>query len=480
MGNFFTSTQFYNNENLNQKQFIEKFCKKMNEDGYVVCNDNESDLSYIMRFADNCHWVTITSKDYDESVISARKETIRIAKMFGTTGIIISVIDSDCAVMDLYSADGKKADTLIMGRADDYFGDNIQQPSEDVWKPFLANGITWEQFIEIVKGDYVFVDDGLSELAPVIGMDERNISFSAAESTENEHTVFLGFKKVEGKKEKKITPKEAFKQVFGEVLEPLGYIYAKTKMPSFLRMINGDIVNIISLYDNTETLSVNAGIFTLYREKINLNNHRWDDLWFKKTGWFLAAAESNPNNRRNKNNCFYSYNKNDSSSIYSALNTLLSEVKESVLKIFDTVKNLKDFVNYQILMNKSPEYFAVCDKINPKSFAPCSEGAMVFALDDPFWVPKTAKEQGLIQMQYRLDHKVDDITIEQYEIMIKRINDRYKKAYELISYVMDNPEFYEQTKQELERRKNENLKILKKYGINIEKEKCNEEKNIYN
>lgn len=474
MGRFFTSTQIYTPEQLSKERFTELFCDEMKNAGYVTCDGDEGELSYILRFADNCKWVTITSEDYEEENQVSKKDTGRIAKILKTTCINAVVIDSDCAVMDLYSADGKKADTLIMGRAYDYFGDNIQQPSEDVWKPFLANGITWEQFIEIVKGDYVFVEDGLSELAPVIGMDERNISFSAAEATEDEHTVFLGFKKVEAKKEKKITPKEAFKQVFGEVLEPLGYIYAKTKMPSFLRMINGDIVNIISLYDNTETLSVNAGIFTLYREKINLNNHRWDDLWFKKTGWFLAAAESNPNNRRNKNNCFYPYNKNDSSSIYSALNTLLSEVKESVLKIFDTVKDLKDFVNYQILMNKSPEYFAVCDKINPKSFAPCSEGAMVFALDDPFWVPKTAKEQGLIQMQYRLEHKVDNITIEQYEIMIKRINDRYEKAYELISYVMDNPEFYEQTKHELERRKNENLKILKKYGINTERNLKNE------
>ncbi|SHM32412.1 hypothetical protein [Ruminococcus flavefaciens] len=38
MGNFFTSTQIYNGEKLNKEQFIEKFCKKMAEEGYVNCD----------------------------------------------------------------------------------------------------------------------------------------------------------------------------------------------------------------------------------------------------------------------------------------------------------------------------------------------------------------------------------------------------------------------------------------------------------
>ena len=181
----------------------------------------------------------------------------------------------------------------------------------------------------------------------------------------------------------------------------------------------------------------------------------------------MSAAKSTPNNTINPNNCFYSYEKNDISSIYYALNTLLLEVKEFVLKIFDNVNDLKDFVNYQILMNMSLDYFAVCDKINPKSCIPCSDGAMVFAISDPFCIPKTVKEQGLVQMKYRLEHKIDNITVEQYESMVKRINDRYDKAYNLISYVINNPEFYEKTMQELKRRKTENLKTLKTYGVNI-------------
>ena len=179
MGNFFTSTQIFNNEKLSKDQFVDKFCRKMAEDGYVACDSDESELSYILRFADNCKWVTITSEAYEQGNQTSQKDTGRIAKMLGTNCVNTVVIDSDCAIMVLYDEKGKKADTLILGRADDYFGDDIPQPSEKIWKPFLSMDGTWERFIEICSKDEVFVEDSLSELAPIIGMDSSNILFSA-------------------------------------------------------------------------------------------------------------------------------------------------------------------------------------------------------------------------------------------------------------------------------------------------------------
>ena len=99
--------------------------------------------------------------------------------MLGTNCVNTVVIDSDCVIKVLYDEKGKKADTLILGRADDYFGDDIPQPSEKIWKPFLSMDGTWERFIEICSKDEVFVEDSLSELAPIIGMDSSNILFSA-------------------------------------------------------------------------------------------------------------------------------------------------------------------------------------------------------------------------------------------------------------------------------------------------------------
>ena len=245
MGNFFTSTQIYDNEKLSKEQFIDNFCKKMAEDGYVTCGNDESELSYILRFADNCKWVTITSEAYEQGNALSHKDTGRIAKMLGTTCVNTVVIDSDCAIMELYNEKGQKADTLTIGRSDDYFGDDIPQPSEKTWKSFLSKDSSWEQFIEICSENEVFVEDSLSELAPVIGMDSGNILFSADDAEEDEYTFALSFAK-KAVKEKKISLNAAFKSVYGELLEPKGFKLLKSKYPYFVRVIDDEVIQIIS------------------------------------------------------------------------------------------------------------------------------------------------------------------------------------------------------------------------------------------
>lgn len=275
MGQFFVSTQIYNPKQLNNKQFVDMFCKEMKKEGYVPCDSDESKISYILRFSENCKWVTITSEAYEQGNQLSQQDSSRIAKMLKTACINTVVIDSDCAVMDLYDENGKKADTLIMGRADDYFGDEIPQPSEKLWMSFLADWSTWKRLSEVRNEDYVFVEDGLMELAPLIGMDSRNILFSADSAVEEEQTVFVHFKKMEAKKEKKLTLNAAFHQVFGEALEPIGFKRVKSLYPYYAKCVDGKILHIISI--STEIrgdfihFSIVGGVSTIYRKKIDFS-----------------------------------------------------------------------------------------------------------------------------------------------------------------------------------------------------------------
>ena len=147
MGNFFTSSQIYNDKGLNKQQFIDKFCKAMSDSGYEVCDSEESEKSYILRFATNSKWVAIASEEYGQNGRAAQSEAGRIAKMLGTYCMNNEVIDSDCAVMSLYGKDGKSADMLLMGRYDDYFGDDTPEPNEKIWSQFLSDGSTWTAVI---------------------------------------------------------------------------------------------------------------------------------------------------------------------------------------------------------------------------------------------------------------------------------------------------------------------------------------------
>lgn len=358
MGNFFTSTQIYNIKQLDREQFISFFCEEMKKNGYVPGNSNESEVSYILRFADDCKWVTITSEDYDEGNQLSQTDTSRLAKMLKTTCINTTVIDSDCAVMEMYNKSGQKDDTLIMGRADDYFGENIPMPSESAWKPFLADDSSWEKLCEIVKESdgYVFIEEGLSELASLIGMDEENISFSADKATVDEQTVFLDFKKAEAKKEKRLSLNAAFKQVFGEILEPLGFKLVKSKYPYYLRVTGEGIIQAVSFAKekllnidsnrNEEGIAVYVGIDLLINPLINfdknptvIDNQKWMMSLSDLYGNFIAHMDGF--NEKHESYTFF-YPKGSTEEMLDAMEKYRDELMPFVLEFFEKSKTLEE------------------------------------------------------------------------------------------------------------------------------------------
>lgn len=295
MGRFFTSTQIYNPKLLDRDRFKVYFCEKMKKEGYELCEADCAELSYVLAFTDNCKWVTLSSETYEQGNRISQADTARIAKMLGTYCVNTIVIDSDCAMLDLYDDKEKKADTAIMGRADDYLGDDIPTPTKAVWEQFLSADSTWEQFMSVVQGDYVFVEDGLSELAPVIEMDSENILFEYEDADENdENFCYLSFRKADPKKEKKLTLKSAFVKVFGEGLEPLGFVrLKKTKLPFYVRLIDGEILQIITYRKKSikksgyEQFEVLGGIVSLYRREINFEQP--PESWLYTNGRYYSS-----------------------------------------------------------------------------------------------------------------------------------------------------------------------------------------------
>lgn len=295
MGRFFTSTQIYNPKQLNHDDFIAYFCKKMKQEGYELCGADCAELSYVLAFADHSNWVTISSEVYEQGNQTSQADTARIARMLGTYCVNTIVIDSDCAILDLYDDKGKKADTAVMGRADDYFGNDIPETTKAVWEQFLSAGSTWEQLTAVMQGSYVFVEDGLAELAPMIGMDSRRILFAFENVNENDANVqFLSFKKADSKQEKKLTLNSAFVKVFGDGLAPLGFVrLKKTKLPFFVRLINGELLQIVTYrqlsakkvgYKRFEVL---GGIVSLYRNTIPFEKE--PQLWLKTNGRYYRS-----------------------------------------------------------------------------------------------------------------------------------------------------------------------------------------------
>lgn len=263
MGRFFTSTQVLNEERLGKDDFLKKFCEKMKEEGYVKCDEEESaEISYVFAFSENekCKWVTMSSESYETGNAKAEKDTSRVAKMLGTICINTVVIDSDCAILNLYDKSGKNADMFAIGIADDYLGDDIPEPKKEIWEKLLNEECNWEQLMEICQESDA--EGGLSEIASIIDADEELILFEANGIFDyNADVVTVGFNKKTA--EKKLSLYAGFKKVYGEYLEPYGFKLVKSKHPYFVRVVDNEIVQIVSIMKSKST-SKEAELFEIY------------------------------------------------------------------------------------------------------------------------------------------------------------------------------------------------------------------------
>ena len=444
MGNFFTSMQIYNPNQLDRDHFINFFSDEMKKSGYVLSNSDESELSYILRFADSCKWVTITSEAYEHENQLSKTDTIRIAKMLKTTCINTTVIDSDCAVMDLYDESGKKKDSLIMGRADDYFGDNIPQPSEKIWKTFLSSNSTWEQFSKICNENNVFVEDSLSKLAGIIGMDSGNILFSAEDAQEDEQTVFLYFKeartsitmsqngKIVYKAPQKLTQNTAFKQIIGKALEPYGFKVIKGRHPYIVRVINNEILHIITFRTETPDYSegdrafaIMGGIATIYRKKITLDQSPIQNYgWFNyMSGFYKSSVDKADIDIIGKLYISYYYSDRPESLI-SVFNDDAENLIKYVLPVFDKIDNIDSCIDY---LN---EYKM------PRNTRQCTEICTYYPNEDEAFL-------NFLSEKVISDHP------------------------DFLDKFLTDTEFHNWVMCEIEKRKENNIEILKSYGIDV-------------
>ncbi len=442
MGSFFTSTQIYAPGNHSKEQFMDMFCKEMKEEGYVICDCDESEITYILRFADNCKWTTITSEKYEQGNRLSQQDTGRIAKMLKTTCVNTIVIDSDFAVLDLYDESGEKADSLILGRADDYFGDDIPEPSEKLWLQFLSAGSTWDQVIEVKKGEYVFVEEGLAKLAPIIGISPGNITFSAEDANEHDNsTVILDFKKArsaiimsragkEIKTPKSITLNAAFKQIIGKALEPFGFKVIKGRHPYIVRVINNEILHIITFRtespdysEGDKAFAIMGGIATVYRKKITLDqspiqNYIWFNYMFD---FYEALTDERDTNILGQlfRSCYYS---DKPESLISVMNTGAENLIKYVLPVMGKINDIDSSLDYMRKFKKpcnSVQCTEICE------YYPDEDEAFLYFLSDK------KEEYSNILANFSNDKELHNWVIAEIERR-KIENQKILKAFDLI------------------------------------------------
>ena len=471
MGSFFTSTQILNASNLSKEEITKKFHDIMKKDDYVMCEADEGELSYAFSFADNSKWVTMSSESYNEGDKKASKDMSTIARIFKTLCLKTVVIDSDCAIIDLFDSKGNKADTLVMGRADEYMGDDIQAPEKAMWESLMVENATWEKFTSVQQGDYTFVEEGLSLLAPLIGVDSNNILMDyddlCSASEKNQNAFYLYFKKAN---KKTLTFDAAFKKVFGEALEPLGFVKTKkTKNPHFIRVINKEIIHIIGVKKKYGGGIVGA-VATMYRPEFNLNQgDRYNQSWLRRLDEFYEYShpyDFDVKYRNSLNTFTYSINESDEKMI-EAFEKVLDETKKWMLPVLDNVNTLYDVIDYLVKFRVHSCGY-IHDPENPRAHQSSeADGSLLFVLDDPYSFEKRIGEFWIERCLYESENKLDTCLEESTKERCDGIKERTKKRNEVLAEMLNNKENYDKILAELERRKTQNIEILKSYGVKV-------------
>ena len=462
MGRFFTSTQIYIPKQLDRDGFKADFCKKMKKEGYEVCEADCAELSYVLAFADNCKWVTISSEAYEQGNRTSQADTARIAKMLGTYCVNTIVIDSDCAMLDLYDDKGKKADTLVMGRADDYLGDDIPAPAKAVWEKFLSADSTWEQFMSIVHGDYVFVEDGLFELAPVIEMDSGNILFEYEDADENnENFCYLSFRKASSKKGKKLTLNAAFKQVFGEALEPLGYKKVNGSNPYFVRVIGNEVIHVITIV--TKSTAPGLKLFEIcgdVRSIYNSSNYfskKPEDAY--RESYFDISNFKVYSYRLHHEDYDFDYQRkisgflcnDDNASIINKMNEALETSQELLLPFIDSINNIDELYKYLLQYHSSKLY---------------SWQELLYLRISNYSDIISELRQTANDVYYKcVELKRNGYTEEEYKRRITKAGQVDQRRRNAIKEVRDNPKQYAEYMKNEEEAKEGTIKVLKNFGI---------------
>ncbi len=469
MGLSLNTCHIYNAERLTKAQFKKAFCEYMKSKGYTTATEDTAELSYALVFSKDRRWVTVLSEDEADP----RSASAEYAKSLGTYAVMIELVDSDFAELSLFDETGAHIDTLTLGES--YLEEAAQMGEPSAWQPLMVG--SWEQVEAIQNGSYTFAEEAVSEFAPVIGMDGENVLLDNDSKVDEKNAITLYFKTA---KEKKLTLKTAFIKYFGEILLPIGFEKVTiNKQPYFLRVVNGEILQILTYQQVSarkigfKTFEICYGIKTLYRGFIDPEY----DL-----GYFLTKDPSLYDEELVSRAVDYSvkfWNKEKIGKLsyeFSRISYHFNPdfltgmeigrdiVAQGLVPIFEKTKNLENCIDY-FYENRQSINFLLDDDRNPEKFMPSHNTSEALALIVADY-RKDISEYLERELEFELrTHGLK--TEKEFEALKLRFYDEKKMQINLRDRILDTPELKAKALDYAESVRQKNVELLRSYGMKI-------------
>ncbi|WP_242940807.1 hypothetical protein [Ruminococcus albus] len=426
----------------------------MKKKGFVPCVDDEAVKTYIIAFSEKQDWATLADQESSDDTRALFSEAKAISKSMKLPCITEEVTDSDIAILELFDKTGERADKIVVGDGEIYgMGNNEIKP--ECWKPLLNNKADIQKLIELTGESDLMADERLSKISSLFGVDM--LADSDELGIRNDESILkLSFKKAE---EKKPTLNTLFTQIYGEALEPLGFKKPKVRMPLYVRVINDEILHIVGIHDMKTHLVPFGAIATVYREDLCIDRtFRQNELWYKSLkefylNWHISDKPFDKG--------FFKYYA-DYMPLSDAVQDSLNETKTWILPVLDNAKKLKDVADYDDRVFR--KYLAICSlPLNENPGASYSDSAIRFLLDDLI----NDLEKRYSALLKRSDEANKRFNLSQEKISQNRLEleQWYNEARKRLQTFLEDEEIHNQTMEELARRKEHNLELLRKYKV---------------
>ena len=279
------------------------------------------------------------------------------------------------------------------------------------------------------------------------------------------------------------------KKVYKEGLEPLGFVQLKGRQPYFVRIIGGEIIQVISFrkepghatirkgdvgyyHPELDRFIVFGGIATVFRRSIDLsvnpnNNLNWMNT---HTEMYVQGHRGNCDDNFLDLLDSYIYKIDDDESMYKVAKYSLEMTKKIFMPIFNKVINLEECVKYM------EKYMPSCMHLSDDEdygwddirfgFDEKNEGLLYIKTNNRDDFKEQAKRA--CEEQYELCiSDITGLTLDDYEPYCKETEEWRIKKVHIRDRILDTPEIYNNAMAELERRKNANIETLRSYGLDI-------------
>lgn len=461
MGRFSTTVQIKNN--VDRMVFVNSFRDVMKKRGFFPCSEDEASVSYLLAFGKG--WVTITNDEYKDNPQKAYDDSREMAEALKTSTFSVEVVDSDFAILKLCNSDGGE-DKVVVGDGSGYDANNMRGAQEH-WKPLLADGKTWEQFSEIAVKNEVYVENTLSELAEILEIEPYYVCADFGEVLnrldENENITALFFNKSVATS-KVMSLNTAFKQVFGEALEPLGFKLIKSKYPYFVRVVpGGEIIHVITLLTEPsyqrgkKCFKIFGGIATVYRDEIDLTkNPGVENInWMRSNSRIAIATGTKYDFAYEGGFQEFLYEIDNESKMFYELRHSLDVTRKVMLPIIskavDIYSSIECFFQMGVPLRFGKQFECLL-------FLKTERYADIF-------INSLQKRDD--EYKEKMKQHVEGYTPEGYEIELRKSKEVIQREVSPIDEVFATPNMLAEYMAELERRRAINTEKFRSYGLDI-------------